>query len=63
MANVEARWAVELWVECPQCEDCFDLNSDNSFVNGDKGYALETQQNIDVECAECGHKFKADLAW
>ena len=59
MANAEASWSVDLWVECPKCEDSFDLNADDSFVDGTKGYALQTTQNVDVECPECGHKFKA----
>lgn len=63
MANVEARWSVDLWVECPKCEECFDLNSDDGFIDGTHGYALQTTNDVDTECPECGHKFKVDLAW
>ncbi len=63
MANVEAKWSVDLYVECPKCEDFFDLNSDDTFTDGTHGYALQTAENVDVECPECGHKFKTDLVW
>ncbi|EMY4690352.1 hypothetical protein AAYT81_002635 [Yersinia enterocolitica] len=63
MANVEAKWYVDLWVECPKCEDSFDLNSDDGFIDGTHGYALQTTVDVDAECPECGHKFKADLVW
>lgn len=63
MADVEAIWSVNLYVECPQCEDSFDLNADDSFVDGTKGHPLQTAENVDIECPECGHKFKADLVW
>lgn len=63
--NVEAVWSVDLYVECPKCEDSFDLNDDGSFTDGTKGHALECLKDVDVECPnqECGHKFKVDLAW
>ncbi|MBC3250499.1 hypothetical protein H8I91_09510 [Serratia fonticola] len=63
MSNVEAQWSVYLWVECPKCEESFDLNADGEFTDGTRGYALETTKNVEVECPECGDKFKVDFAW
>lgn len=63
MSNVEACWSVELYVECPKCENYFDMNHDDSFVDGTNGYALQTTNDVEVMCPECDHKFKADLVW
>lgn len=63
MSNVEAHWHVNLLVDCPECEEIIDLMDNDSFTDGTHSYVLESQNNIPVECPECGYKFNVDLVW
>ncbi|GKV89310.1 hypothetical protein PEC301619_12920 [Pectobacterium carotovorum subsp. carotovorum] len=63
MENAVGNWSVDLNTECPECGDYIDMNKDDSFTNGEKGYALQRLENIPVTCPECGHEFKVDTYW
>lgn len=63
-ANVEASWSVSLLVECPdeECGHMMDLDG-SSQLERKEIHALESRDNVELECTECGKKFMADLVW
>lgn len=67
MCNTPAVWNLTLNVECPECEEYFDLTNQDDFWVDARFGACEHQtpatSGVDVECPECHHEFKVDFEY
>lgn len=67
MSNTPAVWNLTLDVECPKCEEYFDLTGQDDFwVDGRFGACEQgtpATRGVDVECPECHHEFKVDFEY
>lgn len=60
MGEITARWSCYLWVECPLCEDEFDvleLEDAGDILRGIN--TLESHKEIDVQCPDCCKRITA----
>jgi len=65
--NERATWSISLDVDCPKCEEYFDILNTPDFWDrreldiGEHG--TERSKGIEVQCLKCGHEFKVDLEY
>lgn len=66
MATVKAEWVLELNVECPKCNEIFDLRHE-LVDNASPVQACETDtvatRDYETACSECGHEFLCDFVY
>ena len=61
-----ATWSIELYVECPKCEECVDLTtwgdfwSDRDHKTFGPAIAIE---KFEAFCPKCEHEFLCDLVY
>ena len=67
MSNIKAMWSVELWSECPGCNEPVDLLGDPDFWDGVSFQPCENKtartKDVTVYCPRCGHEFDVDLEY
>lgn len=67
MADTAATWTIELYCECPHCEEYVDLLDDPEFWHGrefDAGeHGSNRTKNVDVHCPECSKEFSVDFEY
>ena len=65
--NVIAVWDISLDVDCPKCEEYFDILQIPDFWDGrtlDLGeHGTDRSRDIEIVCLKCGHAFKVDLEY
>jgi len=68
--KIYASWHVSLNVDCPGCKKYVDLiKLDDFWLDhpnlqiGQSSFGYNGIFNLEVECPECGHKFKVDLEY
>jgi len=61
MKESKAGWSIELWTNCPYCEESQEIDFDSVdefwLVFGTVGES-RTDVNYEHTCEECGKKFK-----
>ncbi|MBA3175164.1 hypothetical protein CBX59_001775 [Salmonella enterica] len=68
MANQEACWDINLYTECPECGEYFDIirYQDDFWTDARFGvceHDTSATTGYEVECPECKHEFKCDFAY
>ena len=57
-------WSVQLYLECPRCEEDFDFVDTEIFSESDQFNGIEICQktkNMDAVCPKCEYEFKFDV--
>lgn len=53
--ETSATWALELWLDCPHCEQYFDYMSSQHYSDG--GFESiehgEENENLEIDCPKC----------
>lgn len=67
MSNIKASWTLELWCDCPNCNEYVNLLDYDDFWSDRELDAVEhsSERSIDVcvVCPNCKHDFKVDLEY
>lgn len=66
-APCSASWHVSLDCDCPKCGEYVNLLDAPDFWDGRTldipEHGTEQSNNLEVQCPECGHKFKVCCEW
>lgn len=58
-----AKWWVDLYTSCPECNEEIDLPDHKDFWIDHSDLKLADKGPIHAKCPLCEHEFECDLRW
>lgn len=62
-----AWWDIQLWTDCPSCEEMVNLTDADDFWADARfdvcEHSTRNTRGVCVECPECGCKFEVDFVY
>lgn len=61
MKQSEATLFIEVWVDCPHCEEYFNITDQLYEMEVDVHKSANTDEMYNVCCPECGNEFQTSI--